>query len=344
MKAKHYPALDALRLVAALAVMVYHRRMWLGLPFFEHAYLAVDFFFWLSGFVIAHAYESRLISGMTPAEFGVIRVVRLYPLLVAGAVAGFLGLLVHQTLAGGSVLALWLVLPFAVLCLPDLTFSSDDAFPLLPPSWSLFFELAANFAYAWIVKKLTDRRLCAVVAVAGIGLLWICWFNGSAEVGNTHKTLVMGIPRVIFPFFGGVLIYRLKENFLRLRTNFIVLTLMLLAAFLPVERHWWYDALCIAVLFPLLVILGSVVRLTDRAARLAMLSGELSYPVYLLHIPVYLGTSLVAGKLGLSNPVALILACLATLVVSYLALRYFDRPVRNFLARASRAHLVRSTA
>ena len=63
----HFPALDGLRGMAALAVLVLHLPPLSGFVF--HAYLAVDLFFIMSGFVIAHAYEERLLGGWSPGAF-----------------------------------------------------------------------------------------------------------------------------------------------------------------------------------------------------------------------------------------------------------------------------------
>jgi len=61
---QHFEILDGLRGVAAIAVVIFHF-MEITIPdpknnFIAHAYLAVDFFFCLSGFVIAYAYDDRL--------------------------------------------------------------------------------------------------------------------------------------------------------------------------------------------------------------------------------------------------------------------------------------------
>src|SRR3954453_14099780 len=76
-----FHSLDAARGVAAIAVVVYHSHLLFGAQWFQSGFLAVDFFFGLSGFVIAHAYGSRLTTGrMTTREFMRARFIRLYPL------------------------------------------------------------------------------------------------------------------------------------------------------------------------------------------------------------------------------------------------------------------------
>ncbi len=79
-----FTVLDGLRGVAALCVVQTHTQDLLLGDTLPTAYLAVDLFFLLSGFVLAHAYEERLRQGMTLHRFMLARLVRLYPLYLAG--------------------------------------------------------------------------------------------------------------------------------------------------------------------------------------------------------------------------------------------------------------------
>jgi peptidoglycan/LPS O-acetylase OafA/YrhL len=86
LRGHRFATLDYLRGVAALAIVLLHFRYGLGVKLLPYGYLAVDFFFVLSGFVLAHAYEERLLAGMTPADFMRARLIRLYPLYAIGTV------------------------------------------------------------------------------------------------------------------------------------------------------------------------------------------------------------------------------------------------------------------
>ena len=96
----HYNILDGLRGAAALMVVWYH--VFEGYAFaegtngveggglinvFNHGYLAVDFFFMLSGFVISYAYDDRW-NKMSMGDFFKRRLVRLHPMIVMGAIIG----------------------------------------------------------------------------------------------------------------------------------------------------------------------------------------------------------------------------------------------------------------
>src|SRR5690242_20549587 len=92
---QHFPALDGLRGVAALAVVVFHfMEMVIGnysQLFIGHGWLAVDFFFCLSGFVIGYAYDDR-IGAMGLRKFARVRLIRLHPMVVFGSVLGLVAL------------------------------------------------------------------------------------------------------------------------------------------------------------------------------------------------------------------------------------------------------------
>src|SRR5215218_6671299 len=157
---RHYLTLDALRGVAAFAVMIYHQQ---HTNVMGHGYLAVDFFFILSGFVIAKAYERKLITDMRLREFAAVRIARLYPLLIAATLlsAAYMGM---SSIRRGENMAWLTLLPAALFGLPDPSGTlAPDPFPILPVVWSLFFELLANFVWMIIASLFSGRRLAAFV-------------------------------------------------------------------------------------------------------------------------------------------------------------------------------------
>src|SRR5438270_4072000 len=91
---QHFEILDGLRGIAALGVVIFHFMEWVfsdySQSFIGHGFLAVDFFFCLSGFVIGYAYDNRIWK-MGVREFFKSRLIRLHPLVVLGSVLGLLG-------------------------------------------------------------------------------------------------------------------------------------------------------------------------------------------------------------------------------------------------------------
>jgi peptidoglycan/LPS O-acetylase OafA/YrhL len=104
--------------------------------------------------------------------------------------------------------------------LPGLSFSRSLAlpdpfvfsvFPLNPPAWSLFFELAGNIAYASVFRFLSYRVLAAIMAVSTLGLAGFLYFGPQHDLhlGWNVENLSGGFFRVGYSFFAGVLLYRL---------------------------------------------------------------------------------------------------------------------------------------
>src|ERR1700743_4017867 len=92
---EHFEVLDGLRGSAAFLIVIFHLFNYSfgwgnSLSLVRHAYLAVDFFFGLSGFVVPYAYADRW-TRMSMLQFFRIRLIRLHPLVLIGATLGLLG-------------------------------------------------------------------------------------------------------------------------------------------------------------------------------------------------------------------------------------------------------------
>ena len=341
-KRGHFVTLDGLRGVAALAVVIFHRRWWFDTHFIDHAYLAVDFFFLLSGFVIACAYSDRLRSGrMSVTSFVRIRVVRLWPLIVLGALLGSF-VLIGQAFADGSrtgILKALIALPLAALVLPAPAFLTHQPFSVNQPSWSLFFEFIANLAYGMVARWLTERRLIVIVAISAVMLAGVILFSGyGIGVGYRWSTLLYGIPRVLFPFFFGLLIYEwYKRGALpAIGMPIWVLALALIAVLaMPggAKGSQLVNLVAVFIVFPLIVMSGCQREPSGRWKTAAVVGAELSYPIYVLHMPLLdmLDPVIRQVPLGTAGRLALLVAVIAT--VSMLASRFFDAPLRDYLKR-----------
>src|ERR1700683_2829054 len=142
-----YYVLDGMRGIAAIAVMIYHFSLDTGSVFLINADLAVDFFFILSGFVIAHSYGGRLRNGMNPLEYIGKRLIRLYPMFVLGILIGAPVLFLLERAGAANAPARFIVgsVLYNLLFLPDISnFQNGELFPANPPAWSLFFEMIAS--------------------------------------------------------------------------------------------------------------------------------------------------------------------------------------------------------
>ncbi|MGI4854726.1 MAG: acyltransferase family protein [Janthinobacterium lividum] len=208
----HILVLDGLRGVASLCVVVFHfteglcnRSPW-GIC---HGFLAVDFFFCLSGFVLGYAYDDR-IAGIGLGGFVKKRLVRLHPMVVFGAVFGLFACSVGADRipidAGlGQVAITFLT---SALLIPHGVAHGRQSglFPLNGPSWSLFWEYAMNLLFG---AALYQIRRHALIWLTLLSAFFVCFaghvagnFSGDWNPGNFS----IGGLRVAFSFCAGLLV------------------------------------------------------------------------------------------------------------------------------------------
>jgi len=356
----HYEILDGLRGVAAIIVVAFHLLEAHATNAFtqiiNHGYLAVDFFFVLSGFVVGYAYDDRW-GKMSTWDFFKRRLIRLHPLVILGSVIGaicfyFGASTVFPLIQGTPVwkmLAIMLVSFTLIPVLPSMDIRGwQEMHPLNGPAWSLFFEYIANVLYALLIRKFSRTLLAIFVLVAGGALLQYALTSHEGDfIGGwtvDGPQLRIGFTRMIYPFFAGVLLFRMGK-LIHVNHAFWVCS-GLIAVILAIPRiggpnQVWmnglYEAFCIIVLFPLIVCLGAGGQLKGTySTRICRFLGEISYPIYITHYPlIYLYTAWVGDKhfsLAQAYPGAL-LVFFGSIALAYASLKLYDQPVRNWLQR-----------
>lgn len=307
-KTKRFDTLEGLRGVAALMVMFFHAGS-LAPVRMPGGYLAVDVFFVLSGFVVAMVYEKRLRDGLTLAQFTRWRLVRVYPMYLAGAVLG-------------SLIYGWR--PGVLLMLPDFT-STHALFPTNAPMWSLFLELVINIAFAACALRLGWISLLVILAASGAIFANGIVSHGSADLGAFWKHAELGLARTLFAFALGVAFYRLRERQgLEQRKTWLAwLLLPALVACLavPLPYRAWWDMACVFAILPLLVWLGTFWEVPH--ARAVQRLGEISYPLYCIHAPII--WTLDGSRQQMLGAMAIAIAAAWSLE------RYMDQPLRKRL-------------
>lgn len=359
----HYDLLDGLRGVAALMVIFYHVfEAFATSPIdqrFNHGYLAVDFFFILSGFVIGYAYDDRW-KTMTTKDFIKRRLIRLHPMVVLGAVLGVIAFCIQgcEKWDGTqvSISMVMLALLINLFLIPAVPGSgpeirgNGEMYPLNGPSWSLFFEYIGNIMYALFIRRMSTKALTALVVLAGIGLASFAIFNfsgaGHLGVGWTMEeyNLIGGFLRVLFSFSIGLLMSRVfKPTPVKGAFWICSLAIVVLLSMPYVgngEALWMngiYDSVCAILIFPMLVYLGASGKTTDKhSARICKFLGDISYPLYMVHYPlIYLYFGWVKKEnltFAEAWPEALALV-IGSIVLAYISLKLYDEPVRRYLTK-----------
>lgn len=364
----HYDILDGLRGVAAILVLWYHifegYAFAAGAPIIEmpnHAYLAVDFFFILSGFVIAYAYDDRIGKSMPLGNFFKRRLIRLHPMVVLGAVFGVITFLMQGSVQWDGTHVMTSAVMIALLCamffipaVPGCYYEirgNGEMFPLNGPAWSLFFEYIGNILYALFIHRFSNRTLTIWTALMGIGLgfFTLTDFSGYGNLGVgwtlDATNFIGGLLRMLFPFSLGMLVFRHFKP-AKIRGAFWICSLILFVLFhvpfipglAPICYNGLFEMICITLVFPLLVWLGASGSTTDRfSSGVCKFLGDISFPVYIIHYPLYylFYAWLIKHQYYTFGQtwVTAILLIAGNIVLAWCCLKIYDEPVRRYLSK-----------
>ena len=394
-----YEILDGLRGVAAMLVVAYHlfETYYHGAPDqpINHGYLAVDFFFVLSGFVVGYAYDDRwekphplarpldACKARTPSlkgeggcftlwTFFKRRLIRLHPMVIFGTLFGALMFyfgscadfpLINQT-------PWWMVMLVMFWCFTMIPLPNTmdirgwaETNPLNGPAWSLQWEYIANILYALVVRRLSKVALGICVAIFAVLTIILClnidvtgfleernWASFTVVGGwsTTPDQLQVGLTRLLYPFFCGLLVSRMGK-LIKVKAGFwwcsLMIVVLLCMPWMGLgtegDSRWTnglYEAVCILVAFPLIVAMGASSSVKGgKSENINRFLGEISYPIYITHYPlIYMQMSWARSHadapLGMHIFVAVCIFLLAILV-AYGAYLLYDLPVREWLKK-----------
>ncbi|KXX68145.1 acyltransferase [Flammeovirga sp. SJP92] len=363
---KHFEILDGLRGVAAVIVVVFHILEAFALgkrneQIINHGYLAVDFFFVLSGFVIGYAYDNRW-DKMTLTGFFKRRIIRLQPMVIIGSIVGAVTFYaqisptVFPLIENTPVTKMLLVMLIGFTMIPvgkslDIR-GWGEMYPLNGPGWTLFFEYIAYTLYALILKRLPNIILMILAAIAGALLIHFAVTNPLGVIAGgwslDGEQLKIGSLRLAYPFLSGLLLSRFmkpkhyKHSFLV--TSALMFTVLAIPSLGWKETAWingLYEALVIILVFPLIVYIGANGTIeSPKTKKLAKFLGDISYPIYITHYPlIYIYTKWVVDEV-LSGKTSYTMAAVwgvavfgGSILMSYIFVKFYDEPVRKWLTK-----------
>ncbi|MFA6276708.1 MAG: acyltransferase [Pedobacter sp.] len=341
---QHFEILDGLRGVAAIVVVIFHF-MEIAITdysknFIGHGYLAVDFFFCLSGFVIAYAYDNR-IAKMTTWQFIKLRLIRLQPLVIIGSILGLLTFLFDPfssfyAVYGFGKTALIFLSSVFLIPYPVMAERYTNLFSLNAPAWSLFWEYIANIFYALLLFKAPKKILVALAFVGAVILCYVAIHSTNISGGWGGQNFWDGGARVLFSFVAGMLVYR-SNWIIKNKLGFLGLSVLLLFAFLTPYRdeyNWIVEPIIVIFYFPLLVSLGAGSILKLSHTKITKLSGEISYPLYMTHYPfvwIFLTYVLVVKPPLSLLAIVIPISVISLIILAYLVMKFIDIPIREYL-------------
>jgi peptidoglycan/LPS O-acetylase OafA/YrhL len=330
-----YYTLDAMRGIAAIAVLFMHLSYQWGLNLAPGGNLAVDFFFALSGFVLTKAYAARFAAGMTVADFIGLRLLRLYPLFALGCAFGIIKVafqIAMHDVNAPSMLQLLSILVANPLILPapGVTY----LFPLNIPAWSLFLEVVANIVFAAVFVRARLRSMLLVMLVSAIVLSCGVYLQGDIELGPKWTTLPFGLARVGYGFTCGVVLASVFDEQSRRRSFAAVIAVLLLACLLAIplagNERILFECAAAIVLMPVMLWLGSRFEMPAALLGVSAFLGDISYPLYAIHFPLVTMFGQMQKRL-LHVPLLPLYLTFAALLIgmAWLAAGMFDNPVRR---------------
>ncbi len=359
----HYEILDGLRGVAAVIVVFFHiLEIHSGgdhaKQIINHGYLAVDFFFLLSGFVISYAYDDRW-DKMSLKDFFKRRIIRLQPMIIVGSIIGALLFYLQDSPGLGWNLhevPVWKTLLLMLIGCTLLPVGRNldirgwnEMHPLNGPAWSLFFEYIANIVYALVLRRVSKVVLGILVAVAATFTIQYAMTspNGDMIGGwsiDDSTQLRIGFTRLAFPFLAGLFLARIGK--LKYTKHAFLIAAVLLVIVLSVPRlggtdQLWlnglYECFCVMLMFPFIVWLGAGGKVSGKkASKVCKFLGDISYPIYITHFPlvcIYMAWVTNGNRtLEESWPYGLLVVVTA-IFMAYGLMKFFDLPVREWLRK-----------
>ncbi len=341
MPADRFYMLDAMRGIAAILVVLFH----LGQVTDQWAvggYLAVDFFFALSGFVISSAYSADLLRGLSPGKFTVKRIIRLYPLYAVGLGFGLLpaiGAVAMHDAPTVTPFELFTSTAFGLFLLPT-PLPMFSLFPLNGPAWSLFLELVVNVVFAVWMVRWKSETLAVVVLLSATAVAATAIAAGTLNIGWGWATLPGGYARIMFSFTVGVLLARHQDQIPRNVSWLSIAPVAVLALALtlptPPSLRVLADLAIALIVCPAILYCGIRLEAPQQIRPIASFFGDISYPIYAVHFPlIFIGIS-VARQIGLGGEAFIVLATTSLVAMSAIIYRMYDVPVRRYLARSTR--------
>jgi len=341
---QHYEILDGLRGIAAVIVVIFHFTEIVISSYpdnlFGHGYMAVDFFFCLSGFVIGYAYDDR-VGKITIGEFFRKRLIRLHPMVVFGSVLGLLAFLFDPfssdaaTTSGLRIALTFLCSIFLIPFADGIPNRYGNLMPLNAPAWSLLAEYVANIVYITVLWKMSRKWLIPLALVAAGLLLYVSYKAGNLMGGWSQDTFWQGYARLFFAFIAGLIIHR-YQLIIKTRLGFVTLAILLIATLMMpyASWNWLQEPLTVIFIFPLILSLGAGATVSERMRKICKFSGEISYPLYMTHyVVMWIFAHYTAIHPMHGTHLALFVAG-ATIVLigfAYLVLKLYDEPVRRYI-------------
>ena len=366
-----YEGLDGLRGVASMIVVIFHIFETFSdsdptKQIVNHGYLAVDFFYVLSGFVIGYAYDDRW-DKMSLWDFYKRRLIRLHPMVIAGTFMGVCYYFLGESVSSPNIENIephifFITILMNVFMIPtpksiDVRgWGETNAFN--GTNWTLTYEYLINVLYSVIIRRLNSIIISILTFISAFLMINLTLnfdiFKVLKNRGLREYTVIggweispceiyIGFARLLYPFFAGYLISRLKLK-IKIPFTFIICSIIL-SICLALPRidggkyfiNGIYESIVIIIIFPIIVVMGAgEVEENTKIIKLCQFLGNFSYPLYISHYPViycHIGWYNFHRNDRIFNKIVVSVGCFMILLFNtYALIKLYDEPIRKWLA------------
>ena len=327
-------ALDGARGLAAFCILLFHvsgNRV----EAFAHLYIAVDFFFVLSGFVLATAVAR--VKSLTEAKvFLVSRFVRIFPMVLATVLFSVIYDLViiakHWSFGEPSTNPIILSIPTLFFSLSMLQIFYLPSILVNYPVWSLSAEWVANIVVTTI-QVITLRSKYISLATGAVLIIVSTEFESE---------LLNQLGRAIWGFSFGLVAFSYRNQYLKHRKSIVLMSMLLVPVYFAASDLGEYQSLFSVWPFTACILVLAYLNIPTKTSKVFFLAGKYSYGFYLWHFPVLSLTGFLLNQLMVdqtSNMRFLLeigFTSTLTVLATKVSLTFIEEPIRRYWSNKSR--------
>lgn len=332
--------LDGIRGVCALAVMLVHLSHFNNLTWFKNAGGAVDAFFIISGFVMMQNYQDKINARYKFFYFLKVRFKRLAPLNTIASCLGFIAILLILLKSNNgfdmTVIDVIKGFLYSILFIPNFNnfawpygteIQVGGIFPINIPAWSLFLEWVAYIFFYTIIRYARAYILYFWIFFVLIYIL-ISFIYQMDNPGWSQSSIWQGVARVLFGFFTGMVICLYKRTNDKINYS-LVIFFSVISFSLLLFGDVRFSLLNTFIFVPLTIYFICHLRFTNKINRALCWLGEISYPLYMIHIPLVTGIYILTPQIRSLNPyLQIYLLSIFIIFIAY-TLNIFDKKIRH---------------
>ena len=328
MKPSRMYALDGARGFAAFCILLFHVAGARTLAF-GHLYIAVDFFFVLSGFVLAPAI-ARVRDFREAGRFLTSRFVRIFPMFLAivlfTATYDLVIIVKHWALGEAATSPIILNVPTILFSILMFQIFYSPAIFVDYPVWSLSAEWLANIGVTLIQVFTTKAKFISLT----VGAVLII------ASGACKSELLNQLGRALWGFSFGLIAFQMRDKYLGYRKFIFTISLLLVPIYFAASNLGYYESLFSVWPFVAWILILAKLNPSTKASKHLSLAGKYSYGFYLWHFPILslIGFFLNQLNFDSTSTLRLVLEITFTSILSLLAtkasLTFIEEPMRRY--------------